>query len=188
MTVAEAQRKWPLGVAVGKLNVVFAEKEPCLVLDSTVCQVNTRCYLPERLSLPMASDLAYWWQRTGAFLLRQVHLLAWQPRKAFLFVDYLLCALKRQRCSPWWLYSSVLQAPISLEKGTVPSVVRLGDKLRPRYHPTHADQAGQARGTHRGPPGKRKVLRKNAGAIAHLGHQHSSAFAILDGAAVRRPS
>ena len=51
--------KWPLGVAVGKLNVVFADnKEPRLVLDSTVCQVNTRCYLPERLSLPMASDLA----------------------------------------------------------------------------------------------------------------------------------
>ena len=49
LTVAEAQRKWPLGVAIGKLNVVFAEnKEPRLVLDSTVCQVNTRCYLPER--------------------------------------------------------------------------------------------------------------------------------------------
>ena len=106
-------------IAVGKLNVVFAEgKEPPLVLDSTVCQVNTRCHLPERLSLPMASDLAlstqpppgafvgasidfkaahkqvlksmafyslyrvchfggcfsaFWWQRTGAFLLRQVH-------------------------------------------------------------------------------------------------------------------
>ena len=150
--------------------VVFAEnKEPRLVLDSTVCQVNTRCYLPERLSLPMASDLAlatqagdtlgasidfnpahkqiqvrpdehglllfafqgrlyhyrvchfggrfsaYWWQRTAAFLLRQVHgLLAWQPRKAFLFVDDLLIfytpcsAPKHQRCSPWWLYSSVL--------------------------------------------------------------------------------
>ena len=29
---------------------------------------------------------AYWWQRAGAFLLRQVHgLLAWQPHKAFLF-------------------------------------------------------------------------------------------------------
>ena len=39
--------------------MVFAEgKEPRLVLDSTVCQVNTRCHLPERLSLPMASDLA----------------------------------------------------------------------------------------------------------------------------------
>ena len=49
---------------MGKLNVVFAEgKEPRLVLDSTVCQVNTRCHLPERLSLPMASDLALSTQR-----------------------------------------------------------------------------------------------------------------------------
>ena len=56
--IAEA-RELPLGIAVGKLNVVFAEgKEPRLVLDSTVCQVNTRCHLPERLSLPMASDVA----------------------------------------------------------------------------------------------------------------------------------
>ena len=54
---ADARKKWPLGIAVGKLNVVFTEgKEPRLVLDSTVCQVNTRCQLPERLSLPMASD------------------------------------------------------------------------------------------------------------------------------------
>ena len=59
LSIAEAREKWPLGIAVGKLNVVFAEgKEPRLVLDSTVCQVNTRCHLPERLSLPMASDLA----------------------------------------------------------------------------------------------------------------------------------
>ena len=56
LSVAEAREK---GIAVGKINVVFAEgKEPRLVLDSTVCQVNTRCHLPERLSLPMASDLA----------------------------------------------------------------------------------------------------------------------------------
>ena len=59
LSLAEARKKLPLGIAVGKLNVVFAEgKEPRLVLDSTVCHVNTRCHLPERLSLPMASDLA----------------------------------------------------------------------------------------------------------------------------------
>ena len=66
LTVAEAQQKWPLGVAVGKF---FAEnKEPRLVLDSTVCQANTRSYLPERLSL---SDLALAMQAgdtPGAFL------------------------------------------------------------------------------------------------------------------------
>ena len=60
LSITDAREKWPLGVAVGKLNVVFAEgKEPRLVLDSTVCQVNTRCHLPERLSLPMASPGAF---------------------------------------------------------------------------------------------------------------------------------
>ena len=120
----------------GPLGLRTAHGLPRLVLDSTVCQVNARCHLPERLSLPMASDLAlstqpddtpgafagasidfkaahkqvqvrpeehglllfafiecatlgrfsaFWWQRAGAFLLRQVHgLLAWKPHKAFL--------------------------------------------------------------------------------------------------------
>ena len=170
LTLAEAKEKWPLGVAVGKLNIVFAEgKDPRVVLDSAVCQANTRCYLSERLSVPMASDVAmstqpedmpgafigasldfkaahkqiqvrpdehglllfafkkklyhyrvcdfggrfsaYWWQRAGAFLLRQVHgLLSWQPHKAFLFVDDLLCACcekKHQKCLPWWCCFSV---------------------------------------------------------------------------------
>ena len=45
-------------IAVGKLNVVHAEgKEPHLVLDSTVCGVNPKCNIPERVSLPMASDV-----------------------------------------------------------------------------------------------------------------------------------
>ena len=43
LSIADAREKLPLGIAVGKLNVVFAEgKEPRLVLDSAVCQVNTR--------------------------------------------------------------------------------------------------------------------------------------------------
>ena len=58
MSVAEAQKNWPSGTAVGKLNIVFAEgKEPRLVLDSTICGVNPRCHLPERVALPMASDI-----------------------------------------------------------------------------------------------------------------------------------
>ena len=41
LSIAEAREKLPLGIAVGKLNVVFAEgKEPRLVLDRTVCQVS----------------------------------------------------------------------------------------------------------------------------------------------------
>ena len=89
---------------MGKLNVVHAEgKDPRLVLDSTVCGVNPKCAVPERISLPMALDVrlaflrtrtclcggdvlyhyrvchfgarfsAYWWQRAGAFLLRLLH-------------------------------------------------------------------------------------------------------------------
>ena len=58
MSVTEAQQRWPTGTAVGKLNIVFAEgKEPRLVLDSTICGVNPRCHLPERVALPMASDI-----------------------------------------------------------------------------------------------------------------------------------
>ena len=58
LSIADAREKWPLGIGVGKLNVVFAEgKEPRLVLDSAVCQVNTRCHLPERLSLPSQKTL-----------------------------------------------------------------------------------------------------------------------------------
>ena len=42
-TPDSAKQAWPAGVAVGKLNVVFVEgKEPRLVLDSSICQVNTR--------------------------------------------------------------------------------------------------------------------------------------------------
>ena len=57
-TPASAKQAWPAGVAIGKLNVVFVEgKEPRLVLDSSVCQVNTRCTLPERVAMPLAFDL-----------------------------------------------------------------------------------------------------------------------------------
>ena len=148
--------------------MVFVDnKEPRLVLDSTVCQVNTRCYLPERLSLPMAYDLAlatqarntprgflgafqgrpqtnpssprrglllfafqgrlyhyrvchfggrfsaYSWQRTGAFLLRQVHgLLA--------VCGDLLCALLRAQAPEMFalvaLFFCAVAAPISWKK------------------------------------------------------------------------
>ena len=58
MSLEEAKAFWPKGVALGKLNVVFAEgKDPRLVLDSTICGVNPRCHIPERVALPMAADL-----------------------------------------------------------------------------------------------------------------------------------
>ena len=58
MSLEEAKAFWPKGAALGKLNVVFAEgKDPRLVLDSTICGVNPRCHIPERVALPMAADL-----------------------------------------------------------------------------------------------------------------------------------
>ena len=177
---AEAHVRWPKGVAVGKLNVVFADnKEPRLVLDSTVCNVNPRCHLPEQVSLPMASDLclathckdahsafigasfdfkaahkqiqvhpdehglllfrfqgelchyrvchfggrfsAFWWQRTGAFMLRLMHgLLAMLPHKAWLFVDDLLAALCRsaggEQLAIMAIFFCAISAPISWKK------------------------------------------------------------------------
>ena len=54
----EARAKWPKGIAIGKLNVVQADgKDPRMVLDSSVCNVNPRCTLPERVCLPTAADV-----------------------------------------------------------------------------------------------------------------------------------
>ena len=67
---------------------------------------------------------AFWWQRIGAFLLRQVHrLLAWKPRKAFLFVDDLLRALIRDSASEMSLCGAVLLRNCCahfVEKGAAP--------------------------------------------------------------------
>ena len=55
---AEALRRWPSATAVGKLNLVEAPgKDPRLVLDSTVCQVNTNCSFSEAVQLPTVSDV-----------------------------------------------------------------------------------------------------------------------------------
>ena len=64
---------------------------------------------------------AFWWQRAGAFLLRQVHgLLAWKPHKAFLFVDDLLCALFQDSAPDMFalvvLFFCAIAAPISWKK------------------------------------------------------------------------
>ena len=66
------------------------------------------------------SEAAFWWQRTGAFLLRQVHgLLAWKPHKAFLFVDDLLRVLVRDSASEMFVLVVLfcaIAAPISWKK------------------------------------------------------------------------
>ena len=58
MSIEQARQRWHKGIAVGKLNVVRAEgKDPRLDEDSTVCGVNPKCASPERISLPMVSDV-----------------------------------------------------------------------------------------------------------------------------------
>ena len=57
-TREDAKTQWPQRTAIGKLNLVLAEqREPRLVLDSTVCNANTLCRTPEQLSLPTALDV-----------------------------------------------------------------------------------------------------------------------------------
>ena len=55
---AAAKARWPAGTAIGRLNVVFAdERDARLVLDSSVCNLNARCALPEKMSMPSALDV-----------------------------------------------------------------------------------------------------------------------------------
>ena len=55
---AAAKARWPAGTARGRLNVVFAdERDARLVLDSSVCNLNARCALPEKMSMPSALDV-----------------------------------------------------------------------------------------------------------------------------------
>ena len=67
-----ASARWPQGTAIGKLNIVTADgKEPRLVLDSTICNANTLCKVPERVSLPSALDVQRTFQQSdlyGAFM------------------------------------------------------------------------------------------------------------------------
>lgn len=44
--IATAEKCWPQGIALGKLGVVHAgNRDPRLVLDSTICGMNGRCHL-----------------------------------------------------------------------------------------------------------------------------------------------
>ena len=59
---------WPAGSAIGKLNIVTAEgKEPRLVLDSTVCNANVACRVPEKVSLPSNLDVRRTFSSDDAF-------------------------------------------------------------------------------------------------------------------------
>ena len=57
LTEATAKLRWPAGVAVGRLNVVLAEgKDPRLVVDSSICNVNLRCTLASDVKLAHLPD------------------------------------------------------------------------------------------------------------------------------------
>ena len=63
-----ADARWPQGTAISKLNIVTAdEKEPRLVLDSTICNANTLCRVPERVSLPSALDVRRTFQHADPY-------------------------------------------------------------------------------------------------------------------------
>ena len=57
----DAKQRWPKGIAIGKLNVVFADgRDPRMVLDSrqhSICNLNPRCALPEPVQTPTTTDV-----------------------------------------------------------------------------------------------------------------------------------
>ena len=58
--IQEAERRWPKGIALGKLGVVCADnRDPRLVLDSTICGMNGRCHLPEKQRLPNLRHVSF---------------------------------------------------------------------------------------------------------------------------------
>ena len=58
--IATAEQRWPKGIALGKLGVVHADnRDPRLVLDSTICGMNGRCHLPEKQRLPNLRHVSF---------------------------------------------------------------------------------------------------------------------------------
>ncbi|CAE7771724.1 unnamed protein product [Symbiodinium sp. CCMP2592] len=59
-SLADAQRRWPLGVALGKLSVVRAPgRSERLCLDNSVCGTNANCTVPEKQHMPSARDVLH---------------------------------------------------------------------------------------------------------------------------------
>ena len=59
-SISAAQSRWPKGIALGKLGVVCADnRDPRLVLDSTICGMNGRCHLPEKRRLPNLRHVSF---------------------------------------------------------------------------------------------------------------------------------
>ena len=59
-SLADAQRLWPLGVAIGKLSVVRAPgRSARLCLDNSVCGTNANCWVPEKQHMPSVRDVVH---------------------------------------------------------------------------------------------------------------------------------
>ena len=57
-SAADAQVAFPCGVAIGKLGIAISDQRPPrLVVDNSVCGLNSRCYIPEKSTLPSAKDV-----------------------------------------------------------------------------------------------------------------------------------
>ena len=55
---AEASQQYPCGVGLGKLGIAFSDsRPPRLVLDSSICNTNQNCWIPERQCYPSARDV-----------------------------------------------------------------------------------------------------------------------------------
>ena len=56
--LSQAQLDFPTGVALGKLGIAFSDaRPPRLILDSSVCQTNQNCEIPEKQCYPSARDV-----------------------------------------------------------------------------------------------------------------------------------
>ena len=57
-TLADAQQHFSCSVAIGKLGIATADQRPSrLVVDNSVCGLNSRCKIPEHSTLPSAKDV-----------------------------------------------------------------------------------------------------------------------------------
>ena len=57
-TLADAQQEFPHGVSIGKLGIAKSDtRPPRLVVDSSVCGLNSRCVIPEKGTLPTAKEV-----------------------------------------------------------------------------------------------------------------------------------
>ena len=57
-TLEQAQQEYPMGVSVGRLGIATSDsRPPRLVVDSSVCGLNSRCVIPEKSTLPSDKEL-----------------------------------------------------------------------------------------------------------------------------------